>query len=224
MRRIATLVAVALVALPVPFASANLESATIAKARCLALTEDQVRSLELSSGPDISNGVAVKVPKKKRVNRWPTYLIAADIADGEPGVWAVGGISSYSVDGPIDSLNDEALLATDFGADAQPGSRAAELRARIARLPHYDIVVDCLLAGTAEEPPADSSDEEFRQQMIERFGPEEVYDDGSRQDYLGLAKSICDQSPVDRRTMRRNLGGNFEGSIQEFIIDNYCRN
>ena len=194
-----------------------------AAGKCRALTEDQVNTLELKVGADISSGVARKVPLKKRNSeRWPSHLVAAEIAGSEPGVWAIGGVTSYSLEGPIDSLNDAAWSATDFGAEPGSDSPAEDQRERLAGLKQYRQVLKCLASGGGHAAESDPSDEEFRQQMIDRFGPETVYEDGSRQDYVSLAKDICSQSDSERRTLRQNLGPRYEGSIQQFIIEDYC--
>ena len=83
-------------------------------------------------------------------------------------------------------------------------------------------------AQSADEPPVvDAGDfdvEAWRADAIERFGPEEVFDDGSREDYVELAFSICDQSASDRERMRDNLGADYDGSFQQFIIEEFCPN
>lgn len=64
--------------------------------------------------------------------------------------------------------------------------------------------------------------EEWRRKAIEKFGPEQTYNDGSKDDYVRLALSICKQSPADRETMRTNLGADYEGSFQQFAIETFC--
>lgn len=64
--------------------------------------------------------------------------------------------------------------------------------------------------------------ETWRQEAVRRFGPETVYDDGSKTDYVRIALSICGQSSSERETMRTNLGADYEGSFQQFIIETFC--
>lgn len=61
--------------------------------------------------------------------------------------------------------------------------------------------------------------EEWRAQAIEGFGPEEVFDDGSRSDYVRIARVICQEDPA---RMRRTMGSAYDGSLQEFIFDTFC--
>ena len=84
-------------------------------------------------------------------------------------------------------------------------------------------------AASSEQPtttaPASGFDmESWRQEAIDRFGPEETHPDGSKDDYVQLARTICDQSDSDRSTMRSNLGARYEGSLQQFIIEEFCPN
>jgi len=64
--------------------------------------------------------------------------------------------------------------------------------------------------------------EEWRQQAMKKFGPEQTYSDGSKDDYVRLALSICKQSNAERETMRTNLGSDYEGSFQQFVIETFC--
>lgn len=64
--------------------------------------------------------------------------------------------------------------------------------------------------------------EEWRQKAIERFGPEHTFSDGSKDDYVRLALSICEQSNTERETMLTNLGADYEGSFQQFVIETFC--
>jgi len=64
--------------------------------------------------------------------------------------------------------------------------------------------------------------EEWRRRAIEKFGPEQTYSDGSKDDYVRLALSICKQSDAERQTMRTNLGADYEGSFQQFVIETFC--
>ena len=83
-------------------------------------------------------------------------------------------------------------------------------------------------AQDADEPPeidlGEFNVEAWRAEAIERFGPEEVFDDGSKDDHVKLAFLICDQSAGARNEMKGNLGADYAGSFQEFIITEFCPN
>lgn len=64
--------------------------------------------------------------------------------------------------------------------------------------------------------------EAWRRKAIERFGPEQTYSDGSNDDYVRLALSICKQSAAEREIMQTNLGADYEGSFQQFVIETFC--
>lgn len=66
--------------------------------------------------------------------------------------------------------------------------------------------------------------EDWRSKAISKFGPEQILDDGSKDDYVRYALSICDLSNSELDTMRSNLGSNFEGSFQQFVLDTFCPN
>ena len=46
--------------------------------------------------------------------------------------------------------------------------------------------------------------------------------DGSKDDYVNTALSICKQNNADRQTMLSNLGAQYQGSFQQFVIDTFC--
>ena len=81
-------------------------------------------------------------------------------------------------------------------------------------------------AQQAGKPPSinmgDFDPEAWRSEAIKRFGPEQTFDDGSKDDYVRLAFSICEQSNSERQTMLTNLGADYEGSFQQFIIETFC--
>lgn len=64
--------------------------------------------------------------------------------------------------------------------------------------------------------------EEWRRKAIEKFGPEETHSDGSKDDYVRLALSICKETNAERETMQTNLGPDYEGSLQQFVIETFC--
>jgi len=64
--------------------------------------------------------------------------------------------------------------------------------------------------------------EAWRREAIGKFGPEQTFDDGSKDDYVRSALSICKLSNADRTTMRANLGAGYEGSFQQFVIEIFC--
>jgi len=64
--------------------------------------------------------------------------------------------------------------------------------------------------------------EAWRQEAIKKFGVEQVNSDGSKDDYVRTALSICRQSSSERETMLTNLGARYEGSFQQFVIETFC--
>jgi len=102
-----------------------------------------------------------------------------------------------------------------------------------ARLKHPPITMDTPgaqealeCAQKAESPPSldlgSFDTEAWRRKAIEKFGPEQTYSDGSKDDCVRLALSICKQSDAERETMRTNLGSDYEESFQQFIIETFC--
>jgi hypothetical protein len=81
-------------------------------------------------------------------------------------------------------------------------------------------------AQQAGDPPSldlDNFDaEEWRQRAIEKYGAEQTYSDGSKDDYVRFALSICEQSDAERETMITNLGTDYEGSFQQFVVETFC--
>ena len=69
---------------------------------------------------------------------------------------------------------------------------------------------------------ADLDVEAWRSEAIERFGPEMTFDDGSKLDYVRLALSICKKGDAEVAAMEANLGAEYEGSFQQFVIDTFC--
>lgn len=90
--------------------------------------------------------------------------------------------------------------------------------------PGAQTALDC--ARQAGEPPSldlgTFDTEEWRRKAIEKFGPEQTFSDGSKDDYVRLALSICEQSNAERETMLTNLGADYEGSFQQFVIETLC--
>lgn len=84
--------------------------------------------------------------------------------------------------------------------------------------------LDC--AQKAGEPPildlGNFNVEDWRQKTIEKFGPEQTNSDGSKDDYVRFALAICDLSKAERETMQANLGSDYKGSFQEFVIETFC--
>ena len=86
---------------------------------------------------------------------------------------------------------------------------------------------ECASSGdqpTTTAPASGFDVEAWRAEAIKRFGPEETFDDGSKDDYVQLAHTLCDQSANERATMRSNLGPRYEGSLQQFILEEFCPN
>ena len=122
-------------------------------------------------------------------------------------------------EGPWASMDDVSERATNFPQDT-PYS-ISEDAAGVAE------AQECAEAGeqpTTTAPASGFDVEEWRAQAIERFGPEETFDDGSKDDYVFVARQVCDQSDEERATMLENLGSRYDGSLQQFIIDEFCPN
>lgn len=64
--------------------------------------------------------------------------------------------------------------------------------------------------------------EAWRREAIGKFGPEQTNADGSKDDYVRSALSICKLSNAERTTMQANLGAGYEGSFQQFVIETFC--
>ena len=64
--------------------------------------------------------------------------------------------------------------------------------------------------------------EASRREAIGKFGPEQTYDDGSKDDYVRSALSICKLSNAERATIHANIGAGYEGSFQQFVIETFC--
>jgi hypothetical protein len=62
--------------------------------------------------------------------------------------------------------------------------------------------------------------EAWRSEAISRFGPEQTFDDGSKEDYVRLAVYLCKQGDAWVAPMRASAG--YEGSFQQFVIDTFC--
>jgi hypothetical protein len=103
----------------------------------------------------------------------------------------------------------------------------------VSRRSEHPITVDTpgaqtalLCAQKAGSPPSlelgKLDVEAWRREAIQKFGAEETYSDGSKDDYVQLALSICDLSASERENMLTNLGADYEGSLQQFIIETFC--
>jgi len=84
--------------------------------------------------------------------------------------------------------------------------------------------LDC--ARQAGKPPAlefrNFDVEAWRRETIKKFGGEQTNPDGSKDDYVRFALPICKQSNAERETMLTNLGADYEGSFQQFVIETFC--
>lgn len=85
--------------------------------------------------------------------------------------------------------------------------------------PGAQTALDC--AHKAGKPPSlnlgnNFDTEEWRRKTIEKFGEEQAYDDGSKDDYVRLALSIC-KYKKDNPSMIYD-----EGSLQKYILDTFC--
>lgn len=78
--------------------------------------------------------------------------------------------------------------------------------------------------ATTVESSSDFDVERWRSEAIRRFGAEEAHSDGSRDDYVQLARTVCMQGPAEREVLIQNLGDRYKNSLQRFIIDEFCPN
>lgn len=103
----------------------------------------------------------------------------------------------------------------------------------VSRHPEHPITIDTpgaqdalKCAQEAEGPPSldfgKFDVEAWRSEAVKKFGPEKTFADGSKNDYVRIALSICNQSSTDRQTMLNNLGAGYEGSFQQFAIETFC--
>jgi hypothetical protein len=119
-----------------------------ASAECVepdpALVDGIAQGLTVEGGGDLGNAQAVEVPKDKRNDQgWPKIMVAAEITGpGMQGI--VGAWASGEMGGPIVALNPMAREFSDWGAAAQPGSRAAEIRDIIAGYEEVVAAVRCV--------------------------------------------------------------------------------
>lgn len=58
--------------------------------------------------------------------------------------------------------------------------------------------------------------ETWRRQTIEKYGPEQTYDDGSRQDYVRFALSICEYKESNPSMVYE------ADSFQQYVLDTFC--
>jgi hypothetical protein len=78
--------------------------------------------------------------------------------------------------------------------------------------------LDCASQAGAP-PPLDFGNfnaEEWRQKTIEKFGSEQTFDDGSKQDYVQLALSICKYKESHPSMVYET------GSFQQYVLDTFC--
>lgn len=85
--------------------------------------------------------------------------------------------------------------------------------------PGAQTALEC--ARQAGSPPAldfgnNFDTEEWRRKTIEKFGEEQAYDDGSKDDYVRLALSICKYKKENPSMIYD------EGSLQKYILDTFC--
>lgn len=75
-------------------------------------------------------------------------------------------------------------------------------------------------ARQAGAPPSlnlgDFDAEAWRRETIEKYGPEQTYDDGSKQDYVRLALSICEYKESHPSMVYE------ADSFQQYILDTFC--
>ena len=99
-----------------------------------------------------------------------------------------------------------ALVAVALGMASGCGSEAGDGDARPT------VTAD----PTRSSSPAASFDTEaWRRDTIERFGPEREYSDGTKLDYVRVARALCEKE--DRPDYE-------DGSLQRHILDTFCPN
>ncbi len=128
------------------------------------------------------------------------------LAHAVDGLWS--SVDQFSETATGFPLGNEWLLASIDTDGAVEAVRCAE----------------AAFTPTTTAPASGFDLEAWRAEAIERFGPEEVYDDGSKDDYVDLAYMICDQTGEERANMLDNLGDDYEGSRTQFILEEFCPN
>lgn len=112
-----------------------------------ALVEGIASGLTVHGGGALEQATAVTVvPERRNDQGWPETIIAAQITgegmDGVVGAWATA-----ETGGPIMAIDTMAREFSDWGAAAQPGSRAADVRDTIADFPEVEAAKGCVEEG-----------------------------------------------------------------------------
>jgi hypothetical protein len=109
-------------------------------------TDAVAQGLTVQGGGALENPQTVPIPPdKQNTNGWPVQFLGAGTTgpgmDGSEnvGVWATGADGA----GPIWALNSYAQAFSEWGAAAQPGSKAAENRDLLASYEEAKIVAKC---------------------------------------------------------------------------------
>jgi hypothetical protein len=103
----------------------------------------------------LSDGQGLSVPSGQRPDTGvftghPEYLVAATVHsgvfDGRVGVWTRTSLEE-DPGGPLLAINEVARGATQWGADAQPGSPAGDFVDEMADSPYARVVESCGVAA-----------------------------------------------------------------------------
>lgn len=108
------------------------------------LVDGIAEGLTVGGGGSLINARSVEVPPGERNDQgWPEMFIAAEITgegmEGTVGVWATGATG-----GPIFAINTMAREFSEWGAAAQPGSRADQMMRRLAATPAAAAAEGCV--------------------------------------------------------------------------------
>lgn len=112
-----------------------------------ALVEGIASGLTVRGGGALEQATAVTVaPERRNDQGWPETIIAAQITgegmDRVVGVWATA-----ETGGPIMAIDTMAREFSDWGAAAQPESRAADVRDTIAGFSEVEAAKGCVEEG-----------------------------------------------------------------------------
>lgn len=187
------------------------------------------------SAADVYNVTAVDVVERKgyTITSAVCEVVSSEYSPVNGKKWEIV-FHAFRVTGPLLPSETILLFGSNHAAADGPGLTYPVNDDAIRLVPEFSagatlaypvtldtdgasVAIEC--AQQAGEPVVLELDgldaEEWRNQVIEKFGPEKVYDDGSKMDYVEMAFIICDSDNQYKDTYE-------EGSIQQFILDTFC--
>jgi hypothetical protein len=148
------------------------------------------------------------------------FRITKDTLGNEVVVLFASNHTASDGNGPVFTVNSEAVrLFPDFPDVSRRSEHPITLNT-----PGAQDALEC--AQQAGKPPSLNAGnfdvEAWRREAIKKFGQEQTNSNGSKDDYVRFALPICKQSNAERDTMLTNLGADYEGSFQQFVIETFC--